>query len=104
VTVAARISDINSKNMTDPGGRHHGKTIKIMSLKGAFHGRTDRPAQYSDSSIKNGRTDRPAQYSDSSIKNYRDNCATFRDRDNLITVEINDIDDLKRAFAEADVY
>jgi len=86
VTVAARISDINSKNMTDPGGRHHGKTIKIMSLKGAFHGRTDRPAQYSDSSIKN----------------YRDNCATFRDRDNLITVEINDIDDLKRAFAEAE--
>ncbi len=86
VTVAARISDINSKNMTDPGGRHHGKAIKIMSLKGAFHGRTDRPAQYSDSSISN----------------YRKNCATFRDRDNLITVEINDIDDLKRAFAEAE--
>ncbi len=86
VTVAARISDINSKNMTDPGGRHHGKIIKIMSLKGAFHGRTDRPAQYSDSSIRN----------------YRENCATFRDRDNLITVAINDVDDLKRAFAEAE--
>ena len=86
VTVAARISDINAKNMTDTGGRHAGKQIKIMALKGAFHGRTDRPAQYSDSSLPG----------------YRKNCASFSNRDNLITIEINDVDDLKRAFAQVD--
>jgi len=86
VTVAARISDINAKNMTQTGGRHEGKEIKIMALKGAFHGRTDRPAQYSDSSLPG----------------YRKNCASFQSRDNLITIEINDIDDLKKAFAKAD--
>ena len=86
VTVAARISDINAKNMTAAGARHEGKTIKIMSLKGAFHGRTDRPAQYSDSSLPG----------------YRKNCASFQDRDNLITVPINDVDALKAAFAQVD--
>ena len=86
VTVAARISDINAKNMTAPGGRHAGKQIKIMSLKGAFHGRTDRPAQYSDSSLPG----------------YKKNCASFADRDNLITIPINDIDALKAAFAQVD--
>jgi len=86
VTVAARISDINAKNMTAPGGRHAGKQIKIMSLKGAFHGRTDRPAQYSDSSLPG----------------YKKNCASFADRDNLITIPINDIEALKAAFAKVD--
>ncbi len=86
VTVAARISDINAKNMTDPEGRHAGKPVKIMSLQGAFHGRTDRPAQFSDSSLKT----------------YREYCASFRDRDNLITVPANDTDALRRAFAEAE--
>lgn len=86
VTVAARISDINAKNMTAPGGRHAGKKIKIMSLKGAFHGRTDRPAQYSDSSLPG----------------YKKNCASFANRDNLITIPINDIDALKAAFAQVD--
>jgi acetylornithine/succinyldiaminopimelate/putrescine aminotransferase len=86
VTVAARISDINAKNMTETGGRHAGKKIKIMSLKGAFHGRTDRPAQYSDSSLGG----------------YKKNCASFKDRDNLITIPINDIDALKAAFAQVD--
>ncbi|MFK8011677.1 MAG: aminotransferase class III-fold pyridoxal phosphate-dependent enzyme [Marinicellaceae bacterium] len=86
VTVAARISDINAKNMTEKGGKHEGKKIKIMALKGAFHGRTDRPAQYSDSSLPG----------------YRKNCASFSKRDNLITVEINDVNDLKNAFAKVD--
>ncbi|VAW40188.1 L-lysine 6-aminotransferase [hydrothermal vent metagenome] len=86
VTVAARISDINAKNMTDIGGKHAGKQIKIMALQGAFHGRTDRPAQYSDSSLPG----------------YRKNCASFQNRDNLITIPINDIDALKAAFAKVD--
>ena len=86
VTVAARISDINAKNMTTKGGRHEGKAIKIMSLKGAFHGRTDRPAQYSDSSLPG----------------YKKNLASFANRDNLITIPINDIQALKDAFAQVD--
>ncbi len=86
VTVAARISDINAKNMTESGGIHEGKQIKIMALEGAFHGRTDRPAQYSDSSLGG----------------YRKNCASFQKRDNLITIPINDVDALKAAFAQVD--
>ncbi len=86
VTVAARISDINAKNMTADGARHAGKKVKIMSLQGAFHGRTDRPAQYSDSSLPG----------------YRKNCATFAHRDNLITIPINNIEALKAAFAQVD--
>ena len=86
VTVAARLSDINAKTMTDPAGRHAGKPIRIVSLRGGFHGRTDRPAQYSDSSRKT----------------YRSHLATFRDRDNLITVEPNNIDELRAVYARAD--
>jgi 4-aminobutyrate aminotransferase-like enzyme len=48
VTVAFRIADVNAKNLTDEGARHAGKTIKLLSLEGSFHGRTDRPAQASD--------------------------------------------------------
>jgi acetylornithine/succinyldiaminopimelate/putrescine aminotransferase len=86
VTVAARISDINAKNMTETGARHAGKQIKIMALEGAFHGRTDRPAQYSDSSLPG----------------YRKNCASFSKRDNLITIPINDVQALKEAYAKVD--
>ena len=85
VTVAARISDINAKLMTDPGGRHAGKKIRRLALRGAFHGRTDRPAQFSDSSLKN----------------YVARMATFRDREPLLTVEANDVAALKQAFADA---
>ena len=45
VTVGARTTDINATLQTDPGGRHAGKPIRILGLKGAFHGRTDRPAR-----------------------------------------------------------
>ncbi len=85
VTVASRISDINAKLMTDPGGRHAGKKIRRLSLRGAFHGRTDRPAQFSDSSLKN----------------YVARMATFRDREPLLTVEANDVGALEKAFADA---
>jgi acetylornithine/succinyldiaminopimelate/putrescine aminotransferase len=82
VTVGARLSDINAKLMTDPGGRHADKTIKMLSLKGSFHGRTQRPAQFSDSTREN----------------YSRHLATFRDHDKLITVEPNDIEQLKQIF------
>ncbi len=86
VTVAARISDVNAKSMTDPGGRHANKTIRVLGLKGAFHGRTDRPAQFSDSTRKT----------------YARHLATFRDRDNLITVEPNDVEQLEQVFHYAE--
>ena len=86
VTLAARIADINTRIMTDPGGRHASKPIRILSLKGSFHGRTDRPARFSDST--------------------RAACckhlASFRDNDNLLTVEPNNIDQLEQIFEYAD--
>jgi acetylornithine/succinyldiaminopimelate/putrescine aminotransferase len=86
VGLAARITDVNAKLMTDAGGRHAGRTIKLLALKGAFHGRTDRPAQFSDSSRKA----------------YHQHLATFRGLDNLITVAPNDVEGLRAAFAQAD--
>jgi len=86
VTLAARISDINARILTDPGGKHANKPIRILSLKSAFHGRTDRPARYSDST-------RAA---------YCKYLASFRDQDNLLTVEPNDIDQLEQVFEYAD--
>ncbi len=86
VTVAARISDVNANLLTGPGGRHEGKPIKVVALDGAFHGRTDRPARFSDSC-------RVA---------YEKHLATFRDHTDLITVDPNDVDGLRAAFAKAD--
>jgi acetylornithine/succinyldiaminopimelate/putrescine aminotransferase len=85
VTVAARISDINAKNLTDPGARHAGKRIMFLAIKGGFHGRTERPAQVSSSSRKN-----------------YDALASFRTLDVLHTVEPNDVEDLRRAFSWAE--
>ncbi|MBT8063775.1 MAG: aminotransferase class III-fold pyridoxal phosphate-dependent enzyme [Gammaproteobacteria bacterium] len=82
VAVGARISDINAKIMTDPGGRYAHKTIRLLSLKGGFHGRTQRPAQFSDSTRQT----------------YCRHMASFRDHDNLITVEPNDVEQLQQVF------
>ena len=82
VTVGARLSDINAKLMTDPGGRYANRKTRILSLKGSFHGRTQRPAQFSDSTREN----------------YCKHMASFRDHDELITVEPNDVDQLKQVF------
>jgi acetylornithine/succinyldiaminopimelate/putrescine aminotransferase len=86
VSVASRITDINAKLMTDPGGRYAGRLVKKLSLAGGFHGRTGRPAQFSDSTRRV----------------YRAHLATFRDREDLITVEPNDVGALRAAFADAD--
>jgi len=86
MTVAARISDVNAKLMTDPGGRYANNTIRAVGLKSGFHGRTDRPAQFSDSTRQT----------------YTRHLATFRDRDNLITVEPNDLEQLEQVFHYAD--
>lgn len=86
VTVGARLSDLNAAKLTSPGSRHEGKTIKVLAFKGGFHGRTDRPAQFSDSSLPK----------------YKANLASFKKLDNLVTIEHNSIDDLKKAFAQAE--
>ncbi|MCH8477752.1 MAG: aminotransferase class III-fold pyridoxal phosphate-dependent enzyme, partial [Wenzhouxiangella sp.] len=86
VTVAGRIADINAKLMTDPGAPKAGYTIKRVSLAGGFHGRTDKPARYSDSTRKT----------------YVRHLASFRNDDSLLTVEPNNIARLREVFAWAD--
>ena len=86
VTIGSRISDINAREMTDPGGRHAGKPIRSASLQGSFHGRTDRPARYSDSSMKS----------------YQRYLASFRDTAPLVTIEPNNIESLEAAFKAAE--
>jgi acetylornithine/succinyldiaminopimelate/putrescine aminotransferase len=86
VSVASRISDINAKLMTDAGGRYAGRSVNKLSLAGGFHGRTGRPAQFSDSTRGS----------------YRTHLATYRDREDLIIVEPNDVSALRAAFADAD--
>ncbi len=86
VSLASRIADANAKLMTDPGARHAGRTIKRLVVKGSFHGRTERPALYSDSSRKT----------------YMQHLASFRGEDSVITVEPYDVEALRRAFADAD--
>lgn len=86
VSLAARIADVNSKLMTDPGAAHAGRTIKRVVVKGSFHGRTERPALYSDSSRKT----------------YLQHLASFRGEDSVIAVEPYDLDALKQVFADAD--
>ena len=86
VSLAARIVDVNARTMTDPGARHAGRTIKRLAVKGAFHGRTERPAQYSDSSRKA----------------YEQYLASFRGESSLLTVEPYSVEQLRQAFADAD--
>lgn len=86
VSVASRISDINAKIMTDPEGRYAGRKVKKLSLSGGFHGRTSRPAQFSDSTRRA----------------YVTHLASYRGRDDLLRVTPNDIGALRAVFADAD--
>ncbi|MBT8083035.1 MAG: aminotransferase class III-fold pyridoxal phosphate-dependent enzyme, partial [Gammaproteobacteria bacterium] len=86
MTVASRIADINTRKLTDPGGRYEGCRACGLSLAGSFHGRTERPARYSDSTRAK----------------YREHLASFRRRGYLYTVEPNDIEALEAVFANAD--
>lgn len=87
VSLAGRIADVNTKLHTDAGGRHAGKRVKRIAVKGAFHGRTELPALYSDSSRKT----------------YLQHLASYRHHDSqLITIEPYSIEGLKQAFADAD--
>lgn len=82
VSLVARICDLNAKLRTDPGGPNAGQPIRKLGLAGSFHGRTDRPARFSDSTRKT----------------YAAHLASFRDRDSLITVAPNNLEQLQQAF------
>ncbi|MEJ2534850.1 MAG: aminotransferase class III-fold pyridoxal phosphate-dependent enzyme [Gammaproteobacteria bacterium] len=82
VTLAARISDVHAKLRTDPGGENAHQPIRALALAGSFHGRTDRPARFSDSTRAT----------------YAKHLASYRDRDNLITVAPNDLEQLAQVF------
>ena len=81
-----RIADLNSKIETGPGGSHEGKPTKLLALEQAFHGRTQRPAQISDSCRDK----------------YEEHLATFRDKEGVMFVPSNDVNSLRNAFAEAE--
>ncbi|MDN5924121.1 MAG: aminotransferase class III-fold pyridoxal phosphate-dependent enzyme, partial [Xanthomonadales bacterium] len=86
VTLAGRITDVNSREMTDAGARYAGRSIKRLAVKGAFHGRTERPAIFSDSTRAT----------------YKKYLATYRHEDTLITVDPYNVEQLKQVFADAD--
>ena len=86
MTLACRIADVNSAQMTDKGGKYEGRKIKRLAVKGAFHGRTDRPALYSDSTRKT----------------YQQHLASYRHEESLLTVEPYNVEQLKQVFADAD--
>ncbi|MCK9539776.1 MAG: aminotransferase class III-fold pyridoxal phosphate-dependent enzyme [Dokdonella sp.] len=86
VSLASRIIDVNAKLMTDPGARHAGRTIRRISVKGAFHGRTEAPALYSDSTRKT----------------YVKHLASYRNEQTLLTVEPFNVEQLRQVFADAE--
>ncbi|MCX7557267.1 aminotransferase class III-fold pyridoxal phosphate-dependent enzyme [Xanthomonadaceae bacterium JHOS43] len=86
VTLACRIVDIHARIQTEPGARHAGRTIKRLAVKGAFHGRTEGPARYSDSTRKA----------------YLTHLASYRNEASLLTVEPYNIDQLRDIFAQAE--
>ncbi len=85
VTIASRLADVNAKNLTAEGGCYAGRPVHGLTLKGSFHGRTDRPARYSDSSLGA----------------YRKYLRSFDDEDYLLTVEPNNIAELEAVFERA---
>jgi acetylornithine/succinyldiaminopimelate/putrescine aminotransferase len=82
MAVALRISDAHAKRLTDPGAKHEGKDVKILSFIGSFHGRTYRAARISSSTRKK----------------YDAALASFRDHKEHIEVEVNNPTHLKELF------
>ena len=85
MTVACRISDIQSKTFTDPGGRYANRKIRFLAQKGSFHGRTERPAKVSDSSLKGYGV-----------------LASYRGDNQLDTIEPGNIEQLRALFKKAE--
>lgn len=85
MSVGMRISDINAKRMTSPGGLHAGKKAMFLTVRGGFHGRTERPAMISNSSLKK----------------YKDTLLSFANLNINVTVPPNDVAALREAFSWA---
>ena len=85
VGLAARIADINARLQTEPGAAHAGASIKRVVIKGSFHGRTDRPALYSDSTRKT----------------YDRYLASYRGEDSVIAIAPYDEAALRKVFDDA---
>ncbi len=87
VSLAGRICDVNTKLATDDGGAHAGRRVKRIAVKGSFHGRTELPALYSDSSRAT----------------YREHLGSYRHHEGqLITIAPYDIAQLRQVFADAE--
>ena len=86
MTVASRLADVNTLTRTSEGGPNEGWTVRGLSMRGSFHGRTERPARYSDSTIRN----------------YQKHLASFARNDYLWTVEPNNSEALEAVFAKAE--
>ncbi|MAD28178.1 MAG: lysine 6-aminotransferase [Woeseiaceae bacterium] len=84
VSIAARLADVNAKELTSKGALHEGKTIGRLTLSGSFHGRTDRPAQFSHSTQKS----------------YKNHLKSFENI-SLFTVAPNNIEELNQVFIKA---
>ena len=84
-SLAARFVDINTGALSADGARYDGAKVVGLTLAGSFHGRTDRPARFSDSCAKT----------------YKKHLASYRDSDYLLTVAPNDIAGLETVFADA---
>ena len=85
MSAAYRITDINTRVVTDPGARYAGCKVRGLALQGGFHGRTDRPARFSNSCSEQ----------------YAEHLASYRDSDYLLTVEPNNIEALEAIYAQA---
>lgn len=83
VTLATRISDRNAQLHLDANPGKY-KDVKFLSLKGSFHGRTERPAMASDSTLPKYQV-----------------LHSFKSHPCLITVEPNNVQELRDAFVKA---
>ncbi|MCA9489516.1 MAG: aminotransferase class III-fold pyridoxal phosphate-dependent enzyme [Myxococcales bacterium] len=86
MTIASRISDIGAKRQVGAGGPKEGWTVRTLSLQGSFHGRTDRPAHASHSTLAK----------------YKEHLHSFVGMDTLLTVPANDVAALEKVFADAE--
>lgn len=86
VSASYRIVDHHTSLLTAKGAVKEGKTLRLLSLKHSFHGRTEVPALLSH-----------AEYDF-----YRMHLASYRNNESLWTVKANDLTALKKVFELAD--
>jgi acetylornithine/succinyldiaminopimelate/putrescine aminotransferase len=72
--------------MTSPGAPHAGRKVRRIAVRGAFHGRTELPALYSDSSRKA----------------YEEHLASFAYHQHTLIVEPYDVAHLHATFEQAE--